>query len=98
MTFSKTKTKTKSRSKSKSKRKSKSKKIKKKSTPERFELSHALHTALAGLRLNHSAKVPFFYSGNSFKYKHLYLFNVVIPEIYTVYENETVRPRARADE
>ena len=28
------------------------------STPERFELSHALHTALAGLRLNHSAKVP----------------------------------------
>ena len=28
------------------------------STPERFELSHALHTALAGPRLNHSAKVP----------------------------------------
>ncbi len=31
------------------------------STPVRFELTHALHTALAGLRLNHSAKVPYEY-------------------------------------
>ena len=29
------------------------------STPVRFELTHTLYTALAGQRLNHSAKVPF---------------------------------------
>ena len=28
------------------------------STPVRFELTHTLYTALAGHRLNHSAKVP----------------------------------------
>ena len=43
----------------------------KKTTPERFELSHALHTALAGLRLNHSAKVPFLVTGMYCTFKEL---------------------------
>ena len=47
---------------------------KKRSTPERFELSHALHTALAGQRLNHSAKVPIDENGAWC----LYINNVVI--------------------
>jgi hypothetical protein len=57
------------------------KKIKKGATPVRFELTHALHTALAGPRLNHSAKVPLLSKVELLKYINIIYVVTVMEEI-----------------
>jgi hypothetical protein len=43
----------------------------------RFELTHALHTALAGPRLNHSAKVPLLSKVELLKYINMIMLTVM---------------------
>jgi hypothetical protein len=46
----------------------------------RFELTHALHTALAGPRLNHSAKVPLLSKVELLKYINMIYVGTLMEE------------------